>query len=304
MNKIIGFLLLTCLSFNLCWGNTEHRKIYIRKYKDIAIQEMNRTGIPASIKLAQGILESGCGNSHLCLKANNHFGIKCHNWHGPGIYKDDDAKDECFRKYKRPEESWIDHSDFLTTRSRYAFLFELPCTDYEGWAHGLKKAGYATDPQYAHRLIRIIEDEKLYQYDRPQAGQKHKRTTHTETATGKNLQDRVVYINKIPCLRVREGDSYEAISRYFNIPLKRLLSYNDKNETSLKTGTTVFLKKKKNKAPKGYTFHKTRPGETLYMISQVYGIKLSKLLQYNYMEVGDIPQPGEMIALRGYTKLF
>ena len=139
---------------------------YILNYKDVAIDKMRVYGIPASITLAQGILESGSGNSELARKANNHFGIKCHkDWKGKTFHMDDDAKNECFRKYKSPDESYRDHSLFLTTRDRYADLFELDITDYRGWARGLKKAGYATNPKYPQLLIKIIEENRLYEFD-------------------------------------------------------------------------------------------------------------------------------------------
>lgn len=167
MNKFYFFFIFCLVCYQVAAANRIADNHYIKKYKDLAIQEMDRTGIPASIKLAQGILESGCGRSELSINANNHFGIKCHDWSGPSFKKDDDRKNECFRKYKSPEQSWVDHSNFLTSRSRYSFLFELPKTNYKGWAKGLKKAGYATAPDYAQKLIRIIEEEKLFIYDRP-----------------------------------------------------------------------------------------------------------------------------------------
>lgn len=266
---------------------------------------MDRTGIPASIKLAQGMLESGCGTSKLAINANNHFGIKCHNWNGASFTMDDDRRNECFRKYRNPEESWVDHSEFLCSRPRYAFLFDLPKTDYKGWAKGLKKAGYATAPDYAQKLIKIIEEEELYQFDRP--GKKLRpipNELNYKLSESKNYQNQVVYINNVPCIKAKDGDTFESIAAYFNIPLNKLLKYNDKNELSIRTGMHIFLKKKKNKAPKGYTFHKTKAGDTMYMISQIYGIKYAKLLQYNYMDNGEQPQVGEMISLRGPAQLY
>ena len=305
MSKIYVILFLSFICVNICGASTDSRKEFIKKYKSIAIEEMDRTGIPASIKLAQGMLESGCGTSKLAVNANNHFGIKCHNWNGASFTMDDDKRNECFRKYRNPEESWVDHSEFLLTRPRYAFLFDLPKTDYKGWAKGLKKAGYATASDYAQKLIKIIEEEELYQFDRPA---KKVRPIPNELnyklSESKNYQSRVVYINRIPSVKVKEGDTFESIAQYFNIPLKKLLKYNDKNELSIRTGMHVFLAKKKNKAPKGYTFHKTKAGDTMYMISQIYGIKLAKLLQYNYMENGEQPQVGEMISLRGPAQLY
>lgn len=304
MSKIYAILFLTFICVNICGASNDSRKTFIKKYKSIAMQEMDRTGIPASIKLAQGILESGCGSSKLAINANNHFGIKCHNWNGASFIMDDDSRNECFRKYRNPEESWVDHSEFLTSRPRYASLFKLSKTDYKGWAKGLKKAGYATAPDYAQKLIKIIEDEELYQYDKPGKKRHVPNELNYKINNTQNYQSRVVYINNIPCIKVKEGDTFEGIAQYFGIPLKRLLAYNDKNELSIRNGMHVFLKKKKNKAPKGYTFHKCKPGDTMYMISQIYGIKLAKLLQYNYMENGDKPQPGEMISLRGSAQLY
>ena len=142
------------------------QEIYIEQFATLAVEEMYRSGVPASITLAQGLLESRYGLSELAVKGNNHFGIKCHNnWNGKKIYYDDDAKGECFRKYPSPEQSYRDHSDFLRYRDRYKFLFDYNTTDYKSWANGLKKAGYATDPSYASKLIRIIEDYRLYEYD-------------------------------------------------------------------------------------------------------------------------------------------
>lgn len=304
MSKIYAILFLTFICVNICGASNDSRKTFIKKYKSIAMQEMDRTGIPASIKLAQGILESGCGGSKLAINANNHFGIKCHNWNGASFIMDDDSRNECFRKYRNPEESWVDHSEFLTSRPRYASLFKLSKTDYKGWAKGLKKAGYATAPDYAQKLIKIIEDEELYQYDKPGKKRHVPNELNYKINNTQNYQSRVVYINNIPCIKVKEGDTFEGIAQYFGIPLKRLLAYNDKNELSIRNGMHIFLKKKKNKAPKGYTFHKCKPGDTMYMISQIYGIKLAKLLQYNYMENGDKPQPGEMISLRGSAQLY
>ncbi len=171
----ISFLVLTIL-FVSCRtsrpvvtssGGEASAGAYIERYKDLAISEMKRTGIPASITLAQGMIESDYGRSSLAREGNNHFGIKCHSdWTGPAIRHHDDRRNECFRKYKQPEDSYFDHSDFIKSGSRYSFLFDLPSTDYKSWARGLKKAGYATNPDYANMLIRKIEENNLYYYDR------------------------------------------------------------------------------------------------------------------------------------------
>ena len=157
-----------------------HRKVpayekYIKQYSDIAVAHQKKYGIPASITLAQGLLESGAGRSELARKSNNHFGIKCHSdWRGGRVYHDDDLRGECFRKYRNAEQSYEDHAKFLTERPRYASLFKLKVTDYKGWAKGLQRCGYATDRAYANRLIKLIEDYDLYRYDRLQAGKKKK----------------------------------------------------------------------------------------------------------------------------------
>jgi len=162
------FILFTLLGGANAHAQQSLRESYIEEYAQLAVAEMNRSGIPASITLAQGILESGNGQSELARKSNNHFGIKCHSdWKGAKVYYDDDAKGECFRKYNKPQHSFEDHTDFLVRYSRYDFLFDLEPTDYKGWAKGLKKAGYATAPEYADRLIKIIEDEMLYRCINP-----------------------------------------------------------------------------------------------------------------------------------------
>ena len=158
------FFFITLFSFTFVYSQNKS-ELYIKKYAELAITEMKEFGIPASITLAQGILESGNGESYLATEGNNHFGIKCHEWKGDEIYADDDNENECFRKYKKAQHSYRDHSEFLTKHSRYSSLFELDITDYRGWAKGLKKAGYATSSTYAEKLISIIERYNLQQYD-------------------------------------------------------------------------------------------------------------------------------------------
>lgn len=298
---------LFLLSF--CTLKADSRREFIRKYKHLAVQEMERTGIPASITLAQGILESGCGKSELAVNANNHFGIKCHDWTGATYTMDDDERDECFRKYKHPEDSWIDHSNFLTSRPRYAGLFNLPSTDYKAWAKGLKAAGYATNPRYAEMLINIIEDEQLYKLDR-----KIRRTggvpniSADEFAQSVNMNGRPVnpnyrsreeVRNGVVCIEAVAGDSFEKIANYYGIKLKKLLQYNDKGTTNLKPGQLVYLKKKKKKAARGYEFHRVKPGDNLYDISQQYGVRLWYIIHYNYLSTPNSPlTEGEKIYLR------
>ena len=171
MNKLRILLLLACLPAMTHAGDIRKmtRPEYIELYKDDAVRDMQKTGVPASITMSQALLESNDGNSPLAREANNHFGIKCSDWNGPSYIQDDDTKDECFRKYGSVLESYDDHSNFLKTRPRYASLFSLEITDYKGWANGLKKAGYATDPTYANRLIKIIEENQLFLLDQGQS---------------------------------------------------------------------------------------------------------------------------------------
>ena len=242
----------------------DKRKEFIRKYKHIAIREMERTGIPASITLAQGILESGCGESELAVNANNHFGIKCHEtWNGDTYTMDDDTRNECFRKYKNIEQSWIDHSDFLTSRPRYAGLFSIPTTDYKAWA-------------------------KVATQDHP---------------SNTNYRNREEMRNGIICIETMPGDSFEKIAGYYGIKLKKLLQYNDKSSSTLDPGQLVFLKKKKSKAARGYEFHRVKAGDTMYSISQQYGVRLKNLCRFNYLSADSPLTEGEKIYLRKQADL-
>ena len=207
---------------------------YIANYSAIAITEMKKYKIPASITLAQGILESGSGNGRLSAKANNHFGIKCHNWNGDKIYHDDDALQECFRKYTHAEESFNDHSLFLTSRSRYANLFKLKSGDYKGWAHGLKKAGYATDPKYPNKLIDLIERYKLYQYDDfVLKGKKVLEVTPENIVVEKNMNVHVV----------KKGDTLYSLSRLYDVPVSIIKELNNLNTNALSIGQQIKLSK-------------------------------------------------------------
>ncbi len=279
---------------------------YVEKYKDIAIKEMLQNGIPASITLAQGILESDAGNSALAMYANNHFGIKCHkDWTGQKYIQDDDTKDECFRKYKAAEESFDDHSDFLKTRGRYAFLFELRKTDYKGWAEGLKEAGYATDKSYAIRLIKLIDDNKLHQYDRMQEvaiEKKEKKKPEQQiikpavisTAPAK----KIFLNNQIKYVVVQDGDTYYKIAHQFDMRLWQLHNYNETGrQTCLQTGDIVYLQPKRRRSFKEES-HIVRYGETMYYISQLYGIKMHHLYKLNKMTDGQEPSAGQKMVLK------
>mgnify|MGYP002859369647 FL=1 len=197
-------------------NNTED---YINYYSSIAMDEMIQFGIPASITLAQGILESGAGRGTLAVQANNHFGIKCHDWTGKKTFHDDDKKQECFRKYDNPEYSYRDHSIFLSNRGRYSFLFDLKKDDYKKWARGLKKAGYATDPKYSQKLIDLIERYELYKYDNKVLKKKNK------------------------LYKVKKGDTVYSISKKFNMPVDLIIKMNNIKDYELSVGETIIIKK-------------------------------------------------------------
>jgi LysM repeat protein len=264
---------------------------YIQKYKDVAIHEMRQYHIPASITLAQGLLESGAGQGTLARKSNNHFGIKCaDNWTGRRVYHDDDARGECFRAYSDPKDSYADHSRFLRNRSRYSALFELKLTDYKGWAHGLKKAGYATDPRYATRLIDIIETYELYRYD-----------TGSSKSPAVTTYEHTPYTNNgLLYVKARKGDTLKSIAKEFDTSARKLRGWNDLyKEYTLQEGDIVYLEKKKRKAAKGHIVHTLRSGESMYGISQQYGIRLKNLYKLNHLQPDNpAPQAGTILRLR------
>jgi LysM repeat protein len=295
---------------------------YIEKFKGDAIKEMLMFNIPASITLAQGMLESANGNSDLAVYANNHFGIKCHNeWSGPTFIKDDDAKDECFRKYPTALDSYTDHSNFLKTRNRYAPLFELKRTDYKGWAKGLHKVGYATDPKYTRRLLKLIEDYQLYKYDKaddhsPALAQKKTAidesarpiTRKTETSTTvkapemaqRHVLRPIEQFRFINYVVIKPGDSFSKIAQETDKDLWQLYKYNDLQPTDkLIAGERMYLQPKRRNAKEPY--HIVKKGETMRSISQLYAIKLKSLYKKNRMRPGEEPKAGETLYLR-HTK--
>jgi LysM repeat protein len=278
---------------------------YIRMYKDAAIENMKLKKVPASITLAQGLLESGNGNSELATKANNHFGIKCHTeWKGETYYKDDDKPNECFRKYKSVLDSYKDHADFLTSRDRYKGLFELEITDYKGWARGLKAAGYATNPNYADQLINLIERYKLHEYDQPQLYvEKTKPYNSTQLPTDiKSNQSGtgvVFIINGLRALKVAKGQTKEGIALDFGLKVKQLEKYNELGTgDELYEGQLIFLEPKRNAAEPGKDTHIVKEGETFYSIAHMYGMTVKALLQKNRKGLGSILTPGEKLYLR------
>jgi LysM repeat protein len=276
------------------------RKEYINTYKEEAVREMLRAGIPASITLAQGILESADGNSPLAKYANNHFGIKCHKgWTGERFIMDDDTKNECFRKYYSVYDSYRDHSDFLTGRSRYAALFELKITDYKGWAKGLKKAGYATNPKYADILIKIIEDNELDQYDKVKKVPKREPETKPIAIADKlDPHDRAVRLqNNIKYTVVKQGDSFYKIANEMDMGLWQLYKYNDMRKgDQLEAGQVLYLQPKRSKGTE--EVHQVKKGDNMWMISQMYGIRLKKLYKRNGLESGTEPVVGSTLFLR------
>ena len=290
---------------------------YIERYKDIAIKKQKEYKIPASITLAQGILESGSGNSNLARKANNHFGIKCHKgWTGKTYTMDDDAKDECFRKYKKAEDSYRDHSKFLTQRGRYSFLFEYKTTDYKKWAYGLKKAGYATNPKYPQLLIKIIEKYNLNQYDRNQKRKSGKSKTE-KTKPDKSTSYATISIanfkqvdswssgrnifknNGKKLIVIEKGDTFYGLANEFKIYSWQFYSYNELEKNHmLKIGEIIYLEKKKRKADKKYKFHIVKSGETMHKLSQLYGVRLKRLHKINNLPIGVQAALGTKIRLR------
>ena len=276
---------------------------YIQAYKYEAINEMLEYGIPASITIAQGMLESDCGNSPLAINAKNHFGIKCHiEWTGLTYYQDDDKKDECFRVYSDAKESYRDHSVFLKDRLRYAALFQLPVSDYKGWAYGLKKAGYATNPAYPEKLIKIIEENQLYKFDQIKNVKALKHVKTKENIESKSfetllLSHQVFINNKIKYVVAQKGDSYFSIAKEFDVDLRLLYHYNDLHKTNeLAIGQYLYLEPKRIKSES--KFYTVKPNDTMYIISQLYGIKLKKLYRKNNMKLGSEPNVGDILSLQ------
>ncbi len=303
---------------------------YINQYRDIAMAEMQRTGVPAAITLAQGIHESSAGKSELVSRSNNHFGIKCKSsWTGRSVRHDDDASQECFRAYDSAWQSYKDHSDFLRSNQRYAFLFGYDATDYQAWARGLKQAGYATNPRYAPVLIGMIEkyhlndytllamnktvpvnnEQAIYtqsvSYMEPAMGiSQPSNAAVTGQAPATNLSTTyptgVFDINNCKVLFAEKGTSLLAIAITYKVSMPNLVTWNDMDETDIvPENQLIFLEKKQKKGSR--QIHEVKPGETLWQISQAEGIRLNSLLQYNQLSDNNIPAAGEKIYLQGYA---
>lgn len=295
------FCLISLQSFaQMRWNSTY--QTYINQYKDLAIEQMLKYNIPASITLAQGLLESGAGTSELTLKGNNHFGIKCHNWQGRTIYHNDDAENECFRSYDNALQSYEDHSKFLTRHSRYSRLFTLDRTDYRGWAHGLKACGYATNPRYATKLIEIIQLYKLYVYDNAQSFDKfmaRHNAVDKPVSPGGKLHPIYRYNNNY-YLKARPGDTFKTIGEEVGISYRKIAKYNERDKKdALVAGETMYLKKKKTKADKQYKKrpHIIKNGESMYSIAQFYGIRLKSLYKKNRLSPDYSPRVGDSLKV-------
>lgn len=274
---------------------------YVAKYKDDAIQEMYLHKVPACITLAQGMLESGNGNSALSVYANNHFGIKCHKeWGGETYIMDDDSVNECFRKYENVLDSYTDHSLFLFSRPRYAALFELNINDYKGWCYGLKKAGYATDPRYPERLVAIIEKYNLQELNKIENTPKQNFPAHDNVKP--TLAIRNVYrFNHIKFIIAKDGDSFYKIASDFNLELDDILNYNDFSKSDkLAYGQKIYIQKKRRRALEPY--HVVQRNETLKSISQLHGIRLSMLCNKNKLKPTDKLKIGDVLFLRNRKK--
>ena len=336
--------LFSCLFIGLAaQAQKERGEAYVVLYKELAITEMLRTGVPASITLAQGILESQFGESDLVKASNNHFGIKCKTeWTGPKTYHDDDEKGECFRVYATAADSYKDHSDFLKTRPNYAFLFQLDPTDYDGWAKGLKKAGYATSPVYPQKLMKVINDYDLQQYSLEALARAKKplpvntpviesavikeevtnraepvsnpTAIKEETASAETAQEPVVTkikktnnypagifsINHAKVVYVMEGTSLLSLANQYDIPLSKLIEFNDLAEMDvLDMDRLIFIEKKLKKGTND--FHVVATGETLHDICQQEGIRLDSLMEYNRLAKTAVPASGNKIYLHPVT---
>jgi LysM repeat protein len=295
------YFVLSTLFFSAgVYGQTRIKayEAYIKKYSDIAIEHMQKYRIPASITLAQGLLESGAGMSDLARYSNNHFGIKCHrNWRGPAVYAPDDGPNDCFRKYKTVEDSYRDHAEFLAYGSRYKVLFDLSITDYKGWARGLQTTGYATDKAYANKLIKLIEDYELYRFDDKNYRKKYKEESKSLAHEGWKHQPYkthgLVYVIAV------EGDTYASIAEEFGFKEKDLLKYNEVPKGfPLNEGDIVYFQKKKSKADEPYYQHVIQVGESMHGISQKYGIRLRNLYRLNKKNYDYVPEEGDVLKLR------
>ena len=309
MNKIIFILFFSFCCFLKCDAQKMSAQEYVQEYKDLAIKEMKRMGVPAAITLAQGLLETENGNSDLVKASNNHFGIKCKStWTAETVSHDDDAPGECFRKYKSPEDSYRDHSNFLRGNSRYDFLFQLDPADYKGWAYGLRKAGYATNPRYPEILIKNIEDNNLQQYtleaindvphfDASQYADDPVQTPNDNVDETASVAPISLTINGSKALYVPKGTSLLAVATEHHINLEKLLTINDLTKDGLlDKGQYIFLEKKQKEGKNDFCI--AEANETMYDIAQKYGVILQNLYAYNQLTPDDYIVAGTKIFLK------
>ena len=337
MKKIllaIAFVLGLSVSAQREAGTPQER--YISRYASIAVNEMYRTGVPASITLAQGIIESRSGQSTLAVDGNNHFGIKCHtSWKGKTMLADDDRRNECFRVYDSAEESFRDHSDFLRYRDRYKFLFDFKTTDYKSWAYGLKQAGYATDPAYAAKLIQCVEDYNLARFDRMTVDEAiDEGGLYAETPIAKDdvgeipdsplkIEAGEIYAGKageeyrfslsrtlysrngVPFIYAIEGETYASIARSNHLLLREILHFNDlPGGGELHAGDIVYLEPKKSKTVRGLDKYIVgEEGETFHAICQRFAVKEKAIRKLNGLPAGYVPREGDELILRPESKL-
>lgn len=274
---------------------------YVETWKKIAIQQMIDYKIPASITIAQGILESSSGNSDLAKKGNNHFGIKCSDWTGEKMYMDDDAKGECFRVYTTAEQSYLDHSKFLTSKTRYSKLFAFELVDYKSWAQGLKDAGYATNPKYPQLLIDLIENLKLYQFDQMNELVSSKLNELIVSSSSlENSHTIMIHKNKVNYVVVKKGDTFYKIAKEFNLGLWQLYRYNDfgVRKDVLQEGDLVYLQPKRKHSKSKENDYVTKKATTLRQISQEEAIKLESLIKLNNVSPDDKLNIGQKVNLR------
>lgn len=306
MQRFLAFL-ISLTSFPTLHAQSTQQQwwTYINLYADMAVDQMQRYGIPASIILAQGLCESSAGRSRLAKEAHNHFGIKVGtSWTGPYIVMADDTPKDRFRVYRTDDESYEDHSLFLRRNSRYASLFQLSKTDYKGWARGLKRCGYATNPRYADMLISVIERYNLTQFDSRTSGRYHARTTTTaqQQAESTFFANHIVYKNNgVYMIVANADDTWETIARETGVKPWKLLKYNDlPADYMLQTGDIVYLQKKKRRADKAFRGqpHTVEAGESMYTISQRYAIRLERLYRMNDLPATYQPQIGDILRVR------
>lgn len=299
---LLSFLFVSTHMFSQ--GGVRTYLKYIDDYSDLAVMHMEKYNIPASITLAQGILESGAGMSDLAQRSNNHFGIKCHrDWRGGKVYAADDTPNDCFRSYSRVEDSYQDHSEFLVGSSRYSNLFKLSVTDYKGWARGLQQSGYATDRAYANKLIKLIEDYELYRLDdkkyRKGVSQQQRKVIRSNEALAAQWKHQPYITHGLLYVIAVNGDTFSSIAAEFGFKEKDLLKYNEVPEDfPLSEGDIVYFQKKKTRADREFEYHTVQVGESMYSISQKYGIQIRNLYRLNKKSYEYIPEEGDMLKLR------